>query len=106
MNALDPLPAELAQHTVDDKPYWFRLDRRDFLKLFGGGLLVCLTDLSVLAQESGRTFGSHELPDGHCGMARDCTGQQGYGFHWQGGGGTEYPHLPGAAGRGGAASSL
>ena len=41
MNALDPLPAELAQHTVDDKPYWFRLDRRDFLKLFGGGLLVC-----------------------------------------------------------------
>ena len=62
MNALDPLPAELAQHTVDDKPYWFRLDRRDFLKLFGGGLLVCLTDISVLAQESGRTFGSHELP--------------------------------------------
>ena len=63
MNALDPLPAELAQHTVDDKPYWFRLDRRDFLKLFGGGLLVCLTDHSVLAQESGRTFGSHELPN-------------------------------------------
>lgn len=62
MSILDPLPAELAQHTIDDKPYWFRLDRRDFLKLFGGGLLVCLTDLSALAQESGRTFGSHELP--------------------------------------------
>ncbi|HUV97811.1 MAG TPA: molybdopterin cofactor-binding domain-containing protein [Acidobacteriaceae bacterium] len=62
MSALNPLPAELAQHTIDDKPYWFRLDRRDFLKLFGGGLLVCLTDLSALAQESGRTFGSHELP--------------------------------------------
>ncbi len=62
MNALDPLPFELAQHAIDDKPYWFRLDRRDFLKLFGGGLLVCLTDFSVLAQESGRTFGSHELP--------------------------------------------
>jgi len=63
MNTLDPLPAELAQHTIDDKPYWFRLDRRDFLKLFGGGLLVCLTDVSALAQESGRTFGGHELPD-------------------------------------------
>lgn len=63
MSALDPLPAELAQHTIDDKPYWFRLDRRDFLKLFGGGLLVCLSDVSSWAQESGRTFGSHELPD-------------------------------------------
>ena len=62
MSALDPLPDELAQHTIDDKPYWFRLDRRDFLKLFGGGLLVCLTDISTLAQESGRTFGGHELP--------------------------------------------
>ncbi len=62
MSGLDPLAAELAQHAVDDKPYWFRVDRRDFLKLFGGGLLVCLTDRSALAQESGRTFGSHELP--------------------------------------------
>jgi CO/xanthine dehydrogenase Mo-binding subunit len=62
MSALDPLPSELAQHTIEDKPYWFRLDRRDFLKLFGGGLLVCLSDVSSWAQESGRTFGSHELP--------------------------------------------
>ena len=62
MKALDPLPEELAQHAIDDKPYWFRLDRRDFLKLFGGGLLVCLTDLPGVAQESGRTFGGHELP--------------------------------------------
>ncbi len=38
------------------------LDRRDFLKVFGGGLLICLTDLPSLAQESGRAFGSHELP--------------------------------------------
>ena len=62
MKVLDPLAAELAQHTIDDKPYWFRLDRRDFLKLFCGGLLVCLADLPILSQESGRTFGSHELP--------------------------------------------
>ena len=37
-------------------------DRRDFLKLLGGGLLVCLTPASVWAQESGRTLGGHELP--------------------------------------------
>jgi isoquinoline 1-oxidoreductase len=38
------------------------LDRRDFLKVLGGGLLVCLTSPSSWAQESGRTFGGHELP--------------------------------------------
>jgi CO/xanthine dehydrogenase Mo-binding subunit len=37
-------------------------DRRDFLKLLGGGLLVCLTPLPSLTQESGRGSGSHELP--------------------------------------------
>jgi len=39
-----------------------QLDRRDFLKFLGGGLLVCLTPLPSWSQESGRTFGSHELP--------------------------------------------
>ena len=63
MSTFDPLPDELAQQPIYDKPYWFRLDRRDFLKLFGGGLLICLADISTLAQESGRTFDSHELPD-------------------------------------------
>lgn len=38
------------------------LDRRDFLKVLGGGLLICLTDVPAWAQESGRSFGSHELP--------------------------------------------
>jgi isoquinoline 1-oxidoreductase len=38
------------------------IDRRDFLKVLGGGLLVCLTPLPLLTQESGRGFGSHELP--------------------------------------------
>jgi isoquinoline 1-oxidoreductase len=38
------------------------LDRRDFLKLLGGGLLIGLTDSTAWTQESGRTFGSHELP--------------------------------------------
>jgi isoquinoline 1-oxidoreductase len=40
----------------------FELDRRDFLKVLGGGLLICLADVPLWAQESGRTFGSHELP--------------------------------------------
>src|SRR5205085_8791292 len=40
-----------------------QLDRRSFLKLFGGGLLVCLTDAPALAQESGRGSGRHELPN-------------------------------------------
>ncbi len=58
--------------TVDihspNKLYHFALDRRSFVKLFGGGLLVCLTDAAAFhdapAQESGRGGGSggHELP--------------------------------------------
>ena len=45
-----------------NKLHQFQLDRRNFLKVFGGGLIVCLTDRNVLAQESGRGFGSHDLP--------------------------------------------
>ncbi|HEY4380810.1 MAG TPA: molybdopterin cofactor-binding domain-containing protein [Acidobacteriaceae bacterium] len=43
-------------------PRDFALDRRTFLQLFGGGLIVCLTDKHTLAQESGRGFGAHDLP--------------------------------------------
>ena len=38
------------------------LDRREFLTMLGGGLLVCLTQ-PAWAQESGRGFGSHQLPE-------------------------------------------
>ena len=38
------------------------LDRRDFLRFFGGGLLVCLAHPPAVAQESGRSFGGHLLP--------------------------------------------
>jgi CO/xanthine dehydrogenase Mo-binding subunit len=41
------------------------LDRRDFLKLVGGGLLICLVPHTALSQESGRGgrgWGDHELP--------------------------------------------
>ncbi|MGA7242611.1 MAG: molybdopterin cofactor-binding domain-containing protein [Terracidiphilus sp.] len=39
-----------------------QLDRRDFLKVLGGGLLVCLAPMRSWTQESGRAFGGHELP--------------------------------------------
>jgi CO/xanthine dehydrogenase Mo-binding subunit len=55
------LMRKIPQHDVY-KLHWFQLDRRDFLKLCGGGMLVCLTDVSAWSQESGRSVGSHELP--------------------------------------------
>ncbi len=39
-----------------------QLDRRDFLKVLGGGLLVCLAPRPGWSQESGRGRGGHELP--------------------------------------------
>jgi CO/xanthine dehydrogenase Mo-binding subunit len=47
---------------LPDRLHWFQLDRRDFLKLCAGGLLVCLTRTSTDAQESGGRFRRHELP--------------------------------------------
>ena len=47
---------------LETAPSGSQLDRRDFLKALGGGLLVCLTHAPALAQEAGRNFGSHELP--------------------------------------------
>ncbi len=38
------------------------LDRREFLKGLGAGLLVVLTPAAAWAQESGRGFGGHALP--------------------------------------------
>ncbi len=57
---LDP---ELTQHTVPVLR-WFSLDRRRFLRLFGGGLLVAAAspDATAFAQESGRARQPQELP--------------------------------------------
>ncbi|MBS1804184.1 MAG: xanthine dehydrogenase family protein molybdopterin-binding subunit [Acidobacteria bacterium] len=38
------------------------VNRRDFLKVLGGGLLVCLSPVPTIAQESGRAANRHELP--------------------------------------------
>ncbi|MEO8735628.1 MAG: molybdopterin cofactor-binding domain-containing protein [Edaphobacter sp.] len=62
MSIRDGLTAKSTQDNLDDQPHWFQLDRREFLKVFCGGLLVCLTGASAWPQESGRGFGSHELP--------------------------------------------
>ncbi len=61
MSLHNELIREFPQHDVD-KLHWFQLDRRDFLRLCGGGLLVCLTGVSASSQESGRGVGGHELP--------------------------------------------
>src|SRR5262249_18586806 len=43
--------------------YHFEVDRRDFLKTFGGGLVVLLIAPSVAgAQESGRGLGGDRMP--------------------------------------------
>lgn len=40
----------------------FEVNRRDFLKLLGGGLLICMSPAAAWTQESGRRFARHELP--------------------------------------------
>lgn len=49
---------ELAAPGLRERVHWFELDRRDFLKLCGGGLLVCLASHPSLGQ--GRR--GHEKP--------------------------------------------
>jgi len=60
MNTLPTVAPELAHDP--NQLHHFQLDRRNFLKVFGGGLLVCLTSEHGFTQESGRGFGSHDLP--------------------------------------------
>ena len=53
---------EIRQHEVEGKLHWFELDRRGFLQLLGGGLVICVAGARAMAQESGRRFGGYELP--------------------------------------------
>ncbi len=62
MNAFDELMNEARQQQTDPPARGFRLDRREFLKTLGGGLLVCLGPVGEFAQESGRRWQEHELP--------------------------------------------
>ena len=58
----EKLEIEVQQHEVDGGRHRFELDRRDFLKLFSSGVLICACARNTVAQESGRTGGGHELP--------------------------------------------
>ncbi|MGA8044494.1 MAG: molybdopterin cofactor-binding domain-containing protein [Terracidiphilus sp.] len=64
MKPLDLETPDYGQGATNDAPRRdiFELDRRGFLKILGSGLLICMTDSPTPAQESGRTFGGHELP--------------------------------------------
>jgi isoquinoline 1-oxidoreductase len=55
---------ELRQHDVRHLFHGFDLDRRDFVKLLGGGLMVCLCRPNGLAQESGAARRAEDLPEG------------------------------------------
>jgi CO/xanthine dehydrogenase Mo-binding subunit len=62
---VDDLTAETALHTMRDRVRAFELDRREFLRLCTGGLLVCLAGPAV-AQESsrgGQGWNAHRLPE-------------------------------------------
>ena len=57
----DQLAPEIVQHDVEAL-HAFHVDRRDFMKLFGGGLVVCLCTNEALSQES-RRRNTQDLPD-------------------------------------------
>jgi CO/xanthine dehydrogenase Mo-binding subunit len=62
---VDELMAEAALHTIRERVRAFELDRREFLRLCTGGLLVCLAGPAA-AQESGRGgqgWNAHRLPE-------------------------------------------
>ncbi|HEY5382084.1 MAG TPA: molybdopterin cofactor-binding domain-containing protein [Acidobacteriaceae bacterium] len=59
---LDEQDLRLEQNEIVNRLRWFRLDRREFLKVCGGGLLVCLGGVSLDAQEPRGRGGEHELP--------------------------------------------
>jgi CO/xanthine dehydrogenase Mo-binding subunit len=46
----------------ESRRYLFEVDRRDFIRLFGGGLLVVVAASDALAQESGRRGGAQSPP--------------------------------------------
>lgn len=63
-DTLAPPDLERSQHeSIERAGYAFELDRRQFFKLLGGGVLVCACAGSAVSQESGRARRSeHELP--------------------------------------------
>ena len=62
MSARNEFEREFFEGGAWNPPGGLQFDRRDFLRLFGGGLFVGLASASSWTQEPGRSFGAHELP--------------------------------------------
>jgi hypothetical protein len=62
MSARTEFEREFFEGGSSTPPGGWQLDRRGFLKIFGGGLFVGLSNTAALAQEAGRSFGEHALP--------------------------------------------
>ena len=89
MNDEAPLPrdvdVEIERYELSEpRRYTFELERRDFIRLFGGGLLVIVAASELLAQESGRggQQGRGATPDlaawlhiDEAGRVTACTGK-------------------------------
>ena len=61
MTARNAYEVEMTEGGAFD-PLHLQFGRRDFLKVFGSGLLIALAPTPDWAQESGGRFGSHQLP--------------------------------------------
>jgi CO/xanthine dehydrogenase Mo-binding subunit len=58
-----PADLELRQHnSIERLSHNFELDRRDFVKLLGGGLLICLCSAPSSSQESGGAHRQEDVP--------------------------------------------
>ena len=61
------IPRDVPDLESFQEEYWnpvasLSVDRRNFLKFLGGGMLICLVHSTAESQESGRSFGRNELP--------------------------------------------
>ena len=54
--------SELREHALPGTLHVFEVDRRELLRILGGGLLVCLCAPPLRSQESGRAAGGQEAP--------------------------------------------
>ncbi len=63
------IPRDVPDLESFQEQYWsplgsMNVDRRGFLKMLGGGMLICLAQSPAAAQESGRGFGRNETAEG------------------------------------------
>ena len=102
LNVADGIEIEIEpeRYELREAPtYRFELDRRDFLKALGGGILVCyLLDAAEAQQPGGRRRGGgggggQACTAGHRRLAAHRRGRPDHRLHRQGRGRPEHPHL-------------